>query len=57
MEPGAAQDVALVVNDLAYERVGELESLRGGGGSEQPGAQDLVERRLGGIRREPGSGL
>jgi hypothetical protein len=57
VKPGAAQDVAFGVNDLAHERVAELESLRGGGWPEEPSAQGLVECRLGGIRREPGRGL
>ena len=57
VKAGAAQDVALVEHRLADERVSELEPLRGRGGPQQPGAEDLVERRLGGIRLEPGGGL
>ena len=57
VKPGAAQDVALVENRLANKRVSELEPLRAGGGPQQPGAQDLVERCLGGSGLEPRGGL
>ena len=57
MKPRAAQHVALVVNRLAHERVRELESLRARGGPQQPRAQQLVERRLGGVRLQSGGGL
>ena len=52
VKPGAAQDVALVEHRLANERVSELEPLRARRGPQQPGAQDLVERCLGGVRLE-----
>ena len=57
VKPGAAQDVALVEHRLANKRVSELEPLRDRGGPQQPGAQDLVERCLGGFRLEPRGGL
>ncbi len=57
MEPGAAQDVALVEHRLANKRVSELEPLRDRRGPQQPGAQDLVERCLGGLRLESRGGL
>ena len=48
----AAQHVELVVDRLAHERVRELEALAGRGAPQQPRAQHLVERRLGGGRLE-----
>ena len=57
VKPRAAQDVALVENRLANERVRELEPPRAGAGPQQPGAQDLVERRLGAIGLESRGGL
>jgi hypothetical protein len=57
VKSGAAQDVALVENRLANERVGEREPPRAGGGPQQPGAQDLVEGGLGAVVLESGGGL
>ena len=52
VKPSAAQDVALVVDHLAHERVCELETLRRGGRPQESGTQNLVERRLGDVRLE-----
>ena len=48
VQPRAAQHVELVVDRLAHERVRELEAPAGRGAPQQPRAQHLVERRLGG---------
>jgi hypothetical protein len=57
VEPDAAQDVALVEHRLANKRVSKLEPLRYRRGPQQPRAQDLVERCLGGSRLESRGGL
>jgi hypothetical protein len=57
VKPGAAQDVALIENRLAHERMRELGAPRTGSGPQQSGAEDLVKRGLGGTGLQPRRGL
>ena len=53
VKPGAAQDVALVVAPPRARARARTRNAAAWRRAQEPGAQDLVERRLGGVRLEP----